>query len=68
MNDLLREVCERYDAKCVELTEPSLMRYQESKVKFNSEYDRHWNEGGHKFAAEVLNAALVKFGIVDVAR
>ena len=68
MNDLLREVCERYDVKLIDLTKPFLARYQASKVKFNSEYDGHWNEEGHRFAAEVLHAALVNFGIVNDVR
>ena len=68
MNDLLREVCERYDAKFVDLTGPFLAKYQENKVQFNSEYDGHWNEEGHRFAAEVLHAALVNFGIVNDVR
>jgi len=68
MNKLLRELTERYQARFVDLTAPFWKTYQENERRFNYQHDYHWNEEGHKYAAEVLYRNLIAFGIVKNSR
>lgn len=68
MNQLLENLSRRYHARFVDLTRPFNEKFKRDRVKFNSTYDYHWNEEGHKYAAEVLYRNLVKFGIVKAGR
>jgi hypothetical protein len=65
MNKLIKQLCEYYNCKYVDLTEPFLKSYEKNKVKFNSDYDYHWNEEGHKLAAEHLYQSLINFVVVN---
>jgi len=64
MNNLLAELCKRHRARFIDLTGPFLEKYQKDGVRFNSAYDGHWDQEGHRYAAEVLYNNLVKFGVV----
>jgi len=67
MNKLLAELSTRYHCRFVDLTDPFREQYAQDKVMFNSKYDYHWNEEGHKNAGEILYRNPVNFGIVKAS-
>ena len=64
MNDMLLDACIRNDCHYTDLTMPFLGKYRTDSLRFNSIYDRHWNELGHKTAAITLYNSLVKEGLL----
>jgi hypothetical protein len=54
MHDILRSACVQYECRFVDLTGPFTEKFKTDHVKFNSDLDSHWNEVGHRVAAEVL--------------
>jgi hypothetical protein len=54
LNELLRKKCEQYGFDIVDLTEEFARLFEAQHVHFESEYDWHWNEYGHKAAARKL--------------
>jgi len=65
MWDTMRSACEHADVPFVDMTEPFARMYAETGRRFNSRYDYHWNEHGHRAAAHVLHDALVEIGVTD---
>jgi len=64
MNKLLENLCTNYNILFIDLTEPFYEKYKKDKIRFSSMSDYHWNEEGHKYAAEVLYKHLLKFDIL----
>jgi len=64
MHKVLTDLTSRYRFGLVDLMEPFQDRYAKEMVKFDSEYDYHWNKHGHQYAGEVLYRKLMQLGIV----
>ena len=64
MHKVLTDLATRHQFGLVDLTEPFQDRYAKEMVKFNSEYDYHWNKHGHQSAGEVLHRKLMQLGRV----
>ena len=60
LHDMMKELCQKYNAEFIDLTEPMKEDFVEKGKKFNSELDGHWNEYGHEFVAKVLYEYLLK--------
>lgn len=60
MNRLLEEKCRQYGLYFIDLTDLFRELYAADGVKFQSEYDAHWNEHGHMAAAEVLFKRIIE--------
>ncbi len=65
MNDLMAAVCREHAVTFIDLTPPFLAHYRERGEAFNSRIDSHWNEVGHRVAAEVLAERLKTLAILD---
>jgi hypothetical protein len=64
LHQLLRNRCERSGFYFVDLTEEFSRLFQANHVRFESEYDWHWNERGHLTAARVLQRKLEQLGLI----
>ncbi len=64
INELLRNKCKQYDLIFIDLTKPFSDIYKLNHIKFESEYDFHWNEYGHRCAAQVLYDKLKEIGLI----
>jgi GDSL-like Lipase/Acylhydrolase family len=58
MNEILKNACLRSNTTFIDLTGPFNEKFAKDHIKFNSDYDAHWNEVGHRTAAQVLYSAL----------
>ncbi len=58
MNLLLQKICRKYDVGFIDLTKPFYDDYVRHHKRFNPPYDYHWNQYGHKMAAQALLAYL----------
>jgi hypothetical protein len=58
LNKLMHKKCGENEFRFVDLTFPFYETYKTTKQRFESEYDYHWNETGHKEAARVLYEEL----------
>lgn len=58
LHHLLRNRSERLGFHVVDLTDEFSRLFQAHRVRFESDYDWHWNERGHLTAARVLQAEL----------
>jgi hypothetical protein len=58
--NILEDACVQNKCHFIDLTKPFFEKYNADHVKFNSEYDWHWNETGHKTAAQVLYHRLIE--------
>lgn len=58
MHQILKNACERANTTFIDLTGAFAEKFAKDHVKLNSDYDSHWNEVGHKTAAEVLYTNL----------
>jgi hypothetical protein len=65
MHKVVADLVKRYHFLLVDLSEPFREQYSKQKIRFDSDYDYHWNSDGHKYAAEVLYRKLIEFGIVE---
>jgi len=63
MNKLLKDLTERHGCRFIDLTEPFNAKYRRDHVRLSGEHDYHWNEEGHRYAAEILYRNLVAFQI-----
>lgn len=63
LHDLLERTCRKHDVHYVDLTDPFSQIYRETGVHFESEWDYHWNEHGHRTAADVLFERLKVWGL-----
>jgi hypothetical protein len=54
LNELLRTKCREFGFDVIDLTEEFARLFEAHHVHFESEYDWHWNELGHKTAAGKL--------------
>ena len=68
MHNILKDACIKNRCQFIDLTKPFSGNFDETKLKFNSDYDDHWNEVGHKTAAQVLYDGLIKLGIVSKSK
>ena len=59
LHRILEEACAQYNCHFIDLTVPFSKKFGETGVKFNSDYDYHWNELGHGLAARALYERLV---------
>src|SRR5262249_43630004 len=59
MNKMLKTLCECYNCRVIDLTQPFLEKFQSDHVPFNNQDDYHWNEEGHRLAAEVLHRSFI---------
>ena len=58
MNELLEEKTAQYGLPLVDLSNEFKSLFEAEKVHFESEYDFHWNENGHRVAAYALYRKL----------
>ena len=68
MNVLMAKVCREHDCHFIDLTHPFKTHFAESGERFNSDVDWHWNEVGHRVAADALRDELAEVGVLDVVR
>jgi hypothetical protein len=54
LHDVLKDACAQNNCHFIDLTKPFSEKFNKDGIKFNSDYDGHWNEIGHKTAAQVL--------------
>lgn len=54
LNRLLEKTCIRYGVEYIDLTPVFATHFDEHHQHFESQYDWHWNELGHRLAAERL--------------
>jgi len=54
LNSMVRNMCKINNVNLIDLTQSMYDDYILNKEKFNSDYDAHWNEYGHKFIADYL--------------
>lgn len=56
LNEMMDKLCKNNGFEFLDLTEPMRIDYELYHIKFNSEFDGHWNVYGHAFVCEkVLN-------------
>ncbi|WP_158856826.1 SGNH/GDSL hydrolase family protein [Lunatibacter salilacus] len=60
MHDMMRKICQKYNAEYIDLTDPMKEDFVKNGRKFNSELDAHWDEYGHEFVANILIDYLSK--------
>ena len=51
---MVKSICEKNHVEYIDLTQEMNRDYLINNKKFNSEFDGHWNEYGHKFVSDVL--------------
>lgn len=54
MNTMMQELANKYHIEFIDLTIPFQANYKKKQTRFESPYDWHWNEHGHRIAAETL--------------
>jgi hypothetical protein len=54
LNNLVSQVCDSLDLQFIDLTSYMQNDYSKNKQRFETDYDGHWNEYGHKFVAQLL--------------
>jgi hypothetical protein len=54
MNTMVKELANQHNIEFIDLTEAFAADYQKNNTHFESPYDWHWNEYGHRIAAETL--------------
>jgi lysophospholipase L1-like esterase len=64
LHDLLERVCRENDVYYVDLTGPFADEHRSTGTRFESEWDYHWNEQGHRAAADALFGKLKKWDLV----
>jgi hypothetical protein len=60
LNIIANRLCDSLGLKFIDLTSYMLDDYNKNKQRFETDYDGHWSENGHKFVAEVLHEAFKK--------
>ncbi len=65
LNELLREKCLKYGFHFIDLTDFFSKQFKLNGLKFESQYDSHWNEYGHNMAASALYNKMKEVSIVD---
>jgi hypothetical protein len=68
IHEIVKYACLQANSHFIDLTEAFTEKFTKDHVKFNSDYDGHWNEIGHKTAAHVLYENLNRLDIVSVAQ
>jgi hypothetical protein len=56
LNDLVRRLAFEQGFELLDLTEPMKIDYEANGIPFNSPWDAHWNEYGHRFVARQVLA------------
>jgi hypothetical protein len=64
LNDLMDRTCEEVGCHFIDLSAPFSEVFRNDSLRFDSPYDAHWNERGHRVAGEVLYRKLLEFGIL----
>ena len=60
LNQILAKYCIKYNFKFLDLTTPMQKDFRMKQLHFESKYDAHWNEYGHKFvASEIIKNNLL---------
>jgi len=59
MNTMVKELAIQQHIEFIDLTEAFAADYQKNKKAFEFSYDWHWNEHGHRIAAEALYQQLL---------
>jgi hypothetical protein len=54
LSDILCDACEAYGFEFIDLAGPMRADWEANHTKFNSQYDGHWNEYGHRFVCDQL--------------
>jgi len=54
LNKMMKNICQKNDVEFIDLTESMQKDFEENGIKFNSEFDAHWNEYGHEFVSKYL--------------
>jgi hypothetical protein len=58
MTEMVQHACETQDIEFIDLTNAFAADYQKNKKVFEFPYDWHWNEHGHRIAAQALYQQL----------
>jgi hypothetical protein len=59
LNEFLLTQCHDRRIDVIDLTEEFSKAFESNHVRFETEYDGHWNEYGHKIVAEKLYASVL---------
>ena len=54
LNQMVARAASSHQISFLDLTSVFARDYQKNKRQFNSPYDSHWNEYGHKITADTL--------------
>ncbi len=54
LHQIFEKYCLKNNFELIDLIEPMKKDYKLNHIKFNSKYDSHWNEYGHKFVCSQL--------------
>ena len=65
LNEMMEASCKKYSVGYIDLTQLIQKDYKANNIKFNSEFDYHWNEYGHEFVASVLHEYLRNNKTID---
>lgn len=65
MTELMRDKCQEHGFLFLDLTGPFQESFRVNPIRFESDYDSHWNEHGHEVAAEALFEKLMESGFVE---
>ena len=60
LNEIMMNACEKYEIELLDLTHYFIKDYELIGRKFNSNWDNHWDEYGHKFVSDVLYNYLIE--------
>ena len=60
LHRMMDSLCKKYNFEFLDLTQPMVKDYNLNHIKFESKYDGHWNEYGHKFVCEQVFKILKK--------
>ncbi|MCX5814217.1 MAG: hypothetical protein NT178_16985, partial [Proteobacteria bacterium] len=58
MNKMVKAICNDYNVEYIDLTSFMKEDFKRNGMKFNSEFDYHWNKYGHDFVSNVLTHYL----------
>lgn len=58
LHQIMERLCAKYNFEFLDLTMPMKKDYDVNNVRFESKYNPHWNEYGHKFVCEQVFRVL----------
>lgn len=58
LHRMMDKLCKKYGFEFLDLTIPMKKNYDANRIRFESKYDSHWDEYGHKFVCEQVFMVL----------